>query len=185
MGGVEVHIDSDVPIGAGLSSSAALECSVALALHDLYGLPLSRQELAESAQRAENEYVGVPTGIMDQTASLRCRAGHALFLDTRSLEVRQVPFDLERAGLDAARREHRGQARPRQLRLRRSRRDCLRAAEELGVASAARRRRRRRWTPPSPGSPTTSCGAGPGTSSASTAACSKSSGSSSPDGRVR
>ena len=94
VGGMEVQIDSDVPIGAGLSSSAALECSVALAAADLYGLQISRRELARVAQRAENEFVGVPTGIMDQTASLRCQAGHALFLDTRSLEVRQVPFDL-------------------------------------------------------------------------------------------
>ena len=88
-----------MPIGAGLSSSAALECSVALALHDLYALPLSRQDLALVAQRAENEYVGVPTGIMDQTASLLCKSGHALFLDTRTFEVRQVPLDLEPVGL--------------------------------------------------------------------------------------
>ncbi len=135
IGGVEIYIDSDVPIGAGLSSSAALECSVALALHDLYGLRLSLQELVRVAQRAENEYVGVPTGIMDQTASLRCRAGHALFLDTRTLEVRQVPLDLEPAGLtllvvntgvkhalgDSAYASRR--------------RDCQRAAKELGVAA--------------------------------------------------
>ncbi len=99
LAGVELLIDSDVPIGAGLSSSAALECSVALALHDLYELELSRQDLALVAQRAENEYVGVPTGIMDQTASLRCRSGHALFLDTRTFEVRHVPLDLEHVGL--------------------------------------------------------------------------------------
>ena len=97
--GADLLIDSDVPIGAGLSSSAALECSVALALHDLYELPLSRQELALVAQRAENKYVGVPTGIMDQTASLLCTSGHALFLDTRTFEVRQVPLDLKPVGL--------------------------------------------------------------------------------------
>jgi galactokinase len=99
IGGIELHLDSDVPIGAGLSSSAALECSVALALRDLYSLSLTLQELACLAQKAENEYVGVPTGIMDQTASMRCQAGHALFLDTRTLEVHQVPFDLRPAGL--------------------------------------------------------------------------------------
>ena len=99
MDGVELLIDSDVPIGAGLSSSAALECSVVLALHDLYELQLSRQDLALVAQRAENEYVGVPTGIMDQTASLLCRSGHALFLDTRTFDVRQVPLDLKPVGL--------------------------------------------------------------------------------------
>ena len=97
--GADLLIDSNVPIGAGLSSSAALECSVALALHDLYELPLSRQELALVAQRAENEYIGVPTGIMDQTASLLCRSGHALFLDTRTFEARQVPLDLAPVGL--------------------------------------------------------------------------------------
>lgn len=135
IGGTELHIDSDVPIGAGLSSSAALECSVALALQDLYDLSLSRQELARLAQRAENEYVGVPTGIMDQTASLRCRAGHALFLDTRTLEVRQVPFDLEPAGLtllvvNTGVKHALGNSAYADRR-----RDCLRAAAELGVAA--------------------------------------------------
>ena len=74
--GADLLIDSDVPIGAGLSSSAALECSVALALHDLYELPLSRQELALVAQRAENEFVGVPTG--SWTRRPRCSAGPAM-----------------------------------------------------------------------------------------------------------
>jgi galactokinase len=135
LSGVDLLLDSDVPSGAGLSSSAALECSVALALRDLYDLPFSLQELALIAQRAENEFVGVPTGIMDQTASMRCQAGHALFLDTRSLQARQVPFDLAPAGLKLlvvntgvkhalgssayADRRH----------------DCLLAAAELGVAA--------------------------------------------------
>ncbi len=133
--GVELFIDSDVPIGAGLSSSAALECSVALALHDLYDLPFSRQELALVAQRAENEYVGVPTGIMDQTASLLCRSGHALFLDTRTFEVRQVPLDLESAGLTllvvntGVKHALGNSAYADRVR------DCHRAAEELGVAA--------------------------------------------------
>ncbi|HUZ20583.1 MAG TPA: galactokinase [Acidimicrobiales bacterium] len=99
VGGADVHIDSNVPIGAGLSSSAALECSVALGLRDLFSLRMSRERLALLAQRAENDFVGVPCGIMDQTASLRCRAGRALLLDTRSLATRQVPFDLAREGL--------------------------------------------------------------------------------------
>ena len=135
VGGLEIYIDSDVPIGAGLSSSAAIECSVALAVRDLYELPLTRQELALLAQRAENEYVGVPTGIMDQTASLRCRAGHALFLDTRTLEVRQVPLDLESGGLallvvNTGVRHALGDSA-----YAARRRDCLRAAKELGVAA--------------------------------------------------
>ena len=135
LAGVELFIDSDVPIGAGLSSSAAIECSVALALHDLYDLPLSRQELALVAQRAENEYVGVPTGIMDQTASLLCRSGHALFFDTRTFEVRQVPLDLAPAGLTllvvntGVKHALGNSAYADRVR------DCRRAAEELGVAA--------------------------------------------------
>jgi galactokinase len=133
IGGVELHVDSDVPIGAGLSSSAALGCSVALALRDLYGLSLSLQDLARLAQRAENDFVGVPTGIMDQTASMRCQAGHALFLDTRTLEVRQVPFDLEPSGfrllvVNTGVKHALGNSAYAERR-----RDCLRAAAELGV----------------------------------------------------
>jgi galactokinase len=92
-------ISSDVPVGAGLSSSAALECSVLSALVDLGGADVAVPRRPGIAQRAENDYVGVPCGIMDQTASVRCRAGNALFLDCRSLEVEQVPFDLAAAGL--------------------------------------------------------------------------------------
>ncbi|MFB7597710.1 galactokinase [Streptomyces sp. NPDC056160] len=97
--GADVHLTSTVPSGAGLSSSAALEVVVALALNDLYGLGLKAWQLARLCQRAENVYVGAPTGIMDQTASACCEAGHALFLDTRDLAQRQIPFDLAREGL--------------------------------------------------------------------------------------
>jgi galactokinase len=91
--GARIAVDSDVPEGAGLSSSAALECAAALALTELAGLDVPRTELADIARRAENEFVGVPSGIMDQSASLLCRSGHALLLDCRSLETSQVPFD--------------------------------------------------------------------------------------------
>src|SRR5580692_12701415 len=91
--GACIAIDSDVPAGAGLSSSAALECATALALTSLGGLDVPRAELVTIARRAENEFAGVPTGIMDQSASLLCRAGHALLLDCLSLEAAQVPFD--------------------------------------------------------------------------------------------
>jgi len=94
-------VASDVPIGAGLSSSAALECSVLAALVDLGGVS-HRVPVATwpaLAQRAENAYVGVPCGIMDQSAAALCRRGHALFLDCRSQAVEQVPFELESAGL--------------------------------------------------------------------------------------
>ena len=96
--GACIAIDSDVPVGAGLSSSAALECATALALTELAGVPVPRGELAAIARRAENEFVGVPSGIMDQSASLLSQAGHALLLDCRSLDRSQVPFDPAAAG---------------------------------------------------------------------------------------
>jgi galactokinase len=98
-GGVNVLVDTDVPVGAGLSSSAALTCSVALALSDLVAPELRPADLVELARRAENDFVGAPTGILDQSASVLCTAGHALFLDTRDLSSEQVPLDLAAAGL--------------------------------------------------------------------------------------
>jgi galactokinase len=98
--GADVHLASTVPTGAGLSSSAALEVVTALALNDLYELGLTGPELARLAQRAENDFVGVPCGIMDQTASACCTEGHALHLDCRDLSIRQVPFDLASLGLE-------------------------------------------------------------------------------------
>jgi galactokinase len=97
--GLDVVVDGNVPVGAGLSSSAALECAVAVAWNDLAGLKLSRDDLAASAQRAENDMVGAPTGGMDQMASLHGRAGHAVFLDMRTLQAEHVPFDPAAAGL--------------------------------------------------------------------------------------
>ncbi|WP_234425973.1 galactokinase, partial [Streptomyces kebangsaanensis] len=97
--GADIHLSSTVPTGAGLSSSAALEVVVALALNDLCALGLKGWQLARLCQRAENVYVGAPTGIMDQTASACCEPGHALFLDTRDLSQRQIPFDLAAEGL--------------------------------------------------------------------------------------
>ncbi len=104
--GACIAIDSDLPAGAGLSSSAALECAIALALTELAltevaqaeraeraRLTIPRRELAAIARRAENEFVGVPTGIMDQSASLLSQAGHALLLDCLTLDTSQVPFD--------------------------------------------------------------------------------------------
>jgi galactokinase len=91
-GGADVAIDADLPAGAGLSSSAALECAVALALTGLYEVPVARRELAALARRAENVFAGVPTGIMDQIAALLGRAGHALLLDCRAGTAEPVPF---------------------------------------------------------------------------------------------
>ncbi len=97
--GLDVVVDGDVPAGAGLSSSAALECAVAVAWNDLAGLDLGRDDLAAAARRAENDVVGAPTGGMDQMASLHGQAGHLVFLDMRSLAAEQVPFDPPAAGL--------------------------------------------------------------------------------------
>ena len=99
LGGADLVVDGDVPAGSGLSSSAALECATATALADLGGADLDRADLAGLARRAENEVVGVPSGVMDQMVSMLGRAGHALFLDTRSLGAEQVPLPLEAAGL--------------------------------------------------------------------------------------
>ncbi|MEV7725184.1 galactokinase [Streptomyces sp. NPDC087917] len=98
-GGADLHVRSEVPTGAGLSSSAALEVATALALTGLHGLTPPSPELAALARRAENAYVGVPCGVMDQMASACATEGHALRLDTRTLEQRHIPFDCAAAGL--------------------------------------------------------------------------------------
>jgi len=104
VGGFDVAVDSCVPYGAGLSSSAALESSVAVALDALHDLGLGRDDAGRSTLttlcvRAENEIAGAPTGGMDQAASLRSQAGHALLLDCLDGTVRHVPFDLAAEGL--------------------------------------------------------------------------------------
>ncbi|WAB82690.1 galactokinase [Microcella daejeonensis] len=97
--GLDLFIVSDVPVGAGLSSSAAIESAVALGLNDVWQLGLDRRTLARVGQRAENVAVGAPTGIMDQSASLLGAADHAVFLDCRTLETELVPLGLAEAGL--------------------------------------------------------------------------------------
>jgi galactokinase len=98
--GVDILIDGTVPSGAGLSSSAALECSVAVGLNLLFGLNQSNQDLARATQKAENEYVGMPCGIMDQSVSLMGQAGAALLLDCRDLSTESIPFNVANAGLE-------------------------------------------------------------------------------------
>lgn len=98
--GFDLFIGSDVPVGAGLSSSAAIECAVGVALNELWELGFSRPELARLGQRAENEVVGAPTGIMDQSASLLGKADHAVFLDCQSLEARNVKLGFDERGLE-------------------------------------------------------------------------------------
>ena len=99
-GGLDIAVASDVPLGAGLSSSAALECAVAVAIDQAWSLGLDREVLARVCQRAENGAVGAPTGIMDQTASLLGRAGHGVLLDCRDNRSDIVPLRFAENGLD-------------------------------------------------------------------------------------
>jgi galactokinase len=134
-GGTRVAIDADLAIGAGLSSSAALACATGLALSDLHDLRVPRSELAALASRAENEFAGAPTGIMDQTAVLLSRAGHALLLDCRTGGTEEMPLDPAAAGLvllvcDTGTRHALTDGRYAQRR-----RSCEEAARLLGVTS--------------------------------------------------
>ena len=101
--GFEAWIDSDVPLGAGLSSSAALECAAATALAALLGLDLAdravRRRLAATCIRAENDYVGAPTGGMDQTVAMLAQPGHALLLDFADGSATAVELPLDEAAL--------------------------------------------------------------------------------------
>lgn len=143
--GFDLAVDSCVPYGSGLSSSAALQCAVAVALDALFGLGLAgtegapddhgRSQLVRACIRAENQIAGANTGGMDQSISLRARAGHAMELDCRDNSVRQVPFDLTARGLALlvidTKAEHAhadGQYAARRA-------DCERAAQLLGVGT--------------------------------------------------
>ncbi|WP_460405691.1 galactokinase [Actinophytocola sediminis] len=137
--GADLLIAGDVPAGAGLSSSHALQCATALALLGLAGVELDqpgapdRATIAAWVQRSENDFVGVPTGLLDQTASLSCVESHVLFLDVRSGVMEQVPFDTVTAGFDVlvidtkARHSHSDSG------YRERRAGCERAAGLLGV----------------------------------------------------
>ncbi|MET8988575.1 galactokinase [Nonomuraea wenchangensis] len=131
--GADIAIDGDVPQGAGLSSSAALEVSVAAALNDLHQLGMTPMELALLGQKAENDFVGMPCGIMDQAASALSEEGRALFLDCRSLASRTIPLDLAAHGLSIliidtqVHHEHAGGEYAKR------RAECESAARKLGV----------------------------------------------------
>jgi galactokinase len=133
IGGANLLVESDLPTGAGLSSSAALLCATAVALLGLRGIEVAPDEVARLAQRAENQYVGAPVGLMDQMASMCCTAGHALYFDIRAMSTDQIPFDPAADGLSllvvdvkAPHRHVDGEYAAR-------RKSCEQAAAELGV----------------------------------------------------
>jgi galactokinase len=129
-GGFALRIESDVPPGGGLASSAALEIAVGRALRDAFTLPLNDIELAVAARRAENEFVGAPVGIMDQMACSLASESTALFLDTRSLEFERValPDDAVPVVIDSGlTHRHAGGGYIQR------RRECEEAAARLGV----------------------------------------------------
>lgn len=93
--GFNLNLDGDVPVGAGLSSSAAVECAVAFALNEIFGLGIDRTELAEIGQKTEHAFAGVMVGIMDPFASVMGRKGHAIKLDCESLAFEYVPLQMD------------------------------------------------------------------------------------------
>jgi galactokinase len=133
--GFDCFITSDVPVGAGLSSSAAIECAVAIGLNELWNAGRTHQELALIGQKAENQVVGAPTGMMDQTASMLAQPDAAVLLDCQSLQATSVPLGLSEKGLlvaiidtQVAHRHSDGGYRVR-------RESCERGASEMGVSS--------------------------------------------------
>jgi galactokinase len=133
IGGADVEVDSTVPPGSGLSSSAALVCSVATAADDAFGLGLSADDLLAVTRSAENDYVGAPTGGMDQLAALRCTADHVLFCDMRTLATEQVAFDPAASGLTVVVIDSHAEHRHADGEYRVRREGCERAAALLGV----------------------------------------------------
>ncbi|NYD41800.1 galactokinase [Nocardioides panaciterrulae] len=136
--GLDVYVDGTVPLGAGLSSSAALECSVAVAVAELLGLqdtPELRRDLVEACMRAETEVAGAPTGGMDQTVAMLAEAGAALLIDFADHTTRAVPLALEEAGLGLLVTDTRVSHALVDGGYAARRRDCEQAASELGLSS--------------------------------------------------
>ncbi|MSR97493.1 galactokinase [Arthrobacter sp. BL-252-APC-1A] len=133
--GMDILLESDVPVGAGLSSSAAIECAAALAFAEAAGADLPREELVLICQQAENDFAGAPTGILDQSASLLSREGHGLFLDCRSRQSRLVSLDLGSEGMTVLVIDTKVSHAHDSGGYAERRRDCERAAEELGVGA--------------------------------------------------
>jgi galactokinase len=130
--GLDIHVGSQVPMGVGLSSSAALEVAMLRALRELLGLSIDDVEIAQLAQRAEIDYAGVHCGVMDQMASSLADADRMLFLDTRSLERRLLPMpaDTELLIVDSGLSRSLAASAYNQRRA-----ECEQAARQLGVAS--------------------------------------------------
>jgi galactokinase len=140
VGGLDVAFVSEVPIGSGLSSSAAIEGAIGAAASDLFGFDLladdqGRATLAGLCQKAENDIAGAPTGGMDQAASLRAEAGHALYLDCRDGSVTHVPFTLEDHGLTLLVIDTRAEHKNSDGQYGKRRADCEKACDKLGISS--------------------------------------------------
>jgi galactokinase len=130
IGGFDLRIQSDVPMGSGLSSSAALEIALLRALREAYGLKLTDVQLAQIGQRVENDFVGAPVGIMDQMACSLGQPGQALFLDTDTLtwELIALPSSVELIVIDSLVRHNHASG---DYRTRRE--ECERACAALGI----------------------------------------------------
>jgi galactokinase len=133
--GVDLLIDGDVPLGAGLSSSAALEVAVAGAFCAVSGVDIEADAVAMICQKAENQFVGVQCGIMDQLVAACGRAGHALFIDCRSRETEYVPLPLEQSGAALIIVDSKVPRRLEETEYNRRREECFESARALGVES--------------------------------------------------
>ncbi|WP_017603728.1 galactokinase [Nocardiopsis alkaliphila] len=135
IGGLDLLVGSSLPAGSGLSTSAALCCATILAATGLYGEEPEPTEVARMAQRAENDFVGVPCGNLDQSAVMLAERGRALFLDCRSMETEQVPFDLAARGMSLLVVDTRAPRRLAGGAYAQRRRSCAKAAAIVGVRS--------------------------------------------------
>ncbi|MFD3685232.1 galactokinase [Nocardiopsis sp. NPDC058631] len=133
--GLDLLVDSTVPTGAGLSSSAALTCAVVMAAASLHGAELAPDRVIRLAQRVENDFVGMPCGILDQSASMLSTEGHALFMDTRTMGTEHVPFAPGAHGLSLLVVDTRAPHRLVEGHYADRHRACREAARSLGVAA--------------------------------------------------
>jgi galactokinase len=133
--GFDAYFVSEVPIGAGLSSSAAIECSIGIALNEIWEAGYSKQQIALLGQKAENEVVGAPTGIMDQTASMLAKSDAAVLIDCKTLETELVPLGLSSQGLVVAVIDTRVSHRHSDGGYRSRREACEKGAKIMGVES--------------------------------------------------